>query len=157
MSRAYDEIFDLKTVRAIPSNQATPSFSGLLAVAFLMLFRDRVKYFALVGGLAFTTFLIVQQFGGFCGLMLLSTSTIRAIGAEIWVMDENGLQANEVIPMRDIEVQRVRSVPGVAWAVPLYWGVVEAQLENGSILRLQLVDVHLLRLHSLAQHMCGFR
>jgi putative ABC transport system permease protein len=106
-----------------------------------MIFRDRVKYVALVGGLAFTTFLIVQQFGGFCGLMLLTTSTIRAIGAEIWVMDENGRQVNEVIPLRDIEVQRVRSVPGVAWAVPLYCGVVEARLQNGSTLRLQLVGL----------------
>jgi putative ABC transport system permease protein len=100
-----------------------------------------MKYFALVGGLAFTTFLIVQEFGGFCGIMLLTTSTIRAIGAEIWVMDENGRQANEVIPMRDIEVQRVRSVRGVAWAVPLYSGVVDAQLENGATLRLQLVGL----------------
>lgn len=131
----------MKTMRSIPINHATPSFSGLLAVAFLMLFRDRMKYFALVGGLAFTTFLIVQQFGGFCGLMLLTTSTVRAVGAEIWVMDENERQANEVIPMRDIEVQRVRSVPGVAWAVPLYWGIVEAQLQNGSTLRLQLVGL----------------
>jgi len=101
-------------MRSINRSRATPSLSGLLAVAFLMLFRDRMKYFALVGGLAFTTFLIVQQLGGFCGLMLLTTSTIREIGAEIWVMDENGSQANEVIPMRDIEVQRVQSVPGVA-------------------------------------------
>jgi hypothetical protein len=58
-------------MRSITRSRATPSLSGLLAVAFLMLFRDRMKYFALVGGLAFTTFLIVQQLGGFCGLMCL--------------------------------------------------------------------------------------
>jgi hypothetical protein len=42
-----------------------------------------MKYFALVGELAFSTFLIVRQLGGFCGLMLLTTSMIRTIGAEI--------------------------------------------------------------------------
>jgi hypothetical protein len=79
----------VKIVRSILGDHANPSFSGLLAVAFLMLFRDRMKYFALVGGLAFTTFLIVQEFGGFFGFMLLTTLTFRAIDAEIWVMDEN--------------------------------------------------------------------
>jgi hypothetical protein len=53
--------------------------------------------------------------------MLLSTSTIRTIGAEIWVMDENARQANEVIPMRDIEVQRVRSHHPHAPRHDLFW------------------------------------
>jgi len=32
-------------------------------------------------------------------------------------------QVNEVVALRDIEVDRVKSLPGVEWAVPLYWGI----------------------------------
>ena len=84
-----------------------------------MIFRDRAKHLTLVGGLAFCTLLISQQFGVFCGVMLLTASTLRNIGAEIWVMDRDAQQVNQVIPMRSVEVQRVRSVTGVEWAVPV--------------------------------------
>jgi putative ABC transport system permease protein len=55
--------------------------------------------------------------------------------------------------MRDIEVQRVRSVRGVAWAVPLYWGIVEAQLQKGSTLRLQLFGLDSASLTGHPEHM----
>ena len=114
---------------------------GLLIVAFHMIFRDRAKYLTLVGGLAFCTLLISQQFGVFCGVMLLTASTLRNIGAEIWVMDRDGRQVNQVVPMRSIEVQRVRSVPGVGWAVPLIWTVTSARLPDGSTETFQLVGL----------------
>lgn len=110
-------------------------------VAFHMIYRDRAKYLTLVGGLAFCTLLISQQFGVFCGVMLLTASTLRNIGGEIWVMDRDGQQVNQVVPMRSIEVQRVRSVPGVGWAVPLIWTVTSARLANGSMETFQLVGL----------------
>ena len=42
-----------------------------------------------------------------------TTATVRNIGAPVWVVDAKVEQANEVIPMRQIEVDRVRSVKGV--------------------------------------------
>jgi putative ABC transport system permease protein len=114
---------------------------GFLRLAFLMIFRDQAKYLTLVGGLAFCTLLVTQQLGVFSGLMLLTTSTLRIVGGEIWVMDVRGKQANETIAMRDIELQRVRSVEGVAWAVPLYWGLVQAKLPNGAVERMQLTGI----------------
>ena len=87
--------------------------SGLFVVAFHMIFRDRAKCLTLVGKLAFCTLLISHKFGVFCGAMLLTASTLRNIGADIWVMDRDAQQVNQVIPMRSVEVQRVRSAPGV--------------------------------------------
>ena len=114
---------------------------GLFRLAFLMLYRDRAKYLALVGGLAFCTFLIAQQAGVFCGVMMLTASTLRNIGAQIWVTDSRTDQVNSPVAMRDIEVQRVRSLPGVAWAVPLFWGMLPATLPDGSIENLQVVGL----------------
>jgi len=113
----------------------------MLRIALKMLFRDRAKYAMLVSGLAFCTLLMCQQSSVFCGLMMWTTATVRNIGAPVWVVDAKVEQANEVIPMRQIEVERVRSVPGVAWAVPLYIGIEQARLADGSFQNVQLTGL----------------
>ncbi len=113
----------------------------MLNIALKMLFRDRAKYAMLVCGLAFCSLLMCQQSSVFCGLMMWTTATVRNIGAPVWVVDAKVEQANEVIPMRDIEVERVRSVPGVAWAVPLYIGIEQARLADGSFQNVQLTGL----------------
>ncbi|MFM8763821.1 MAG: ABC transporter permease, partial [Spartobacteria bacterium] len=113
----------------------------MLNIALKMLFRDRAKYAMLVCGLAFCSLLMCQQSSVFCGLMMWTTATVRNIGAPVWVVDAKVEQANEVIPMRQIEVDRVRSVQGVAWAVPLYIGIEQARLGDGSFQNVQVVGL----------------
>ncbi|MFZ4597568.1 MAG: ABC transporter permease [Terrimicrobiaceae bacterium] len=113
----------------------------MLTIALKMLFRDRAKYAMLVCGLAFCSLLMCQQSSVFCGLMMWTTATVRNIGAPVWVVDAKVEQANEVIPMRQIEIERVRSVPGVAWAVPLYIGIEQARLADGSFQNVQLTGL----------------
>ena len=106
-----------------------------------MLYGDRAKYAMLICGLTFCSLLIVQQSSVFCGLMMWTTATMRNIGAPIWVADAKVEQANEIVPMRDVEVTRVRSVEGVDWAVPLYWGIIQARLRDGSFQQIQLTGL----------------
>jgi putative ABC transport system permease protein len=113
----------------------------MLRIALKMLFRDRAKYAMLVCGLAFCSLLMCQQSSVFCGLMTWTTATVRNIGAPVWVVDAKVEQANEIIPMRQIEVDRVRGIPGVAWAVPLYIGIEQARLADGSFQNIQLVGL----------------
>jgi putative ABC transport system permease protein len=113
----------------------------MLRIALLMLFRDRAKYVMLVVGLTFCSLLMTQQASVFCGLMLWTTATVRNIGATVWVFDAKVEQANEVIPLREIEVSRMRSVPGVEWAVPLYLGIEQARLGDGSFQNVQLTGL----------------
>lgn len=110
-------------------------------IALKMLFGDRAKYAMLISGLTFCSLLITQQSSVFCGLMLWTTAIIRNIGAPIWVADQKMEQANETVPMREIEVDRVRSVPGVEWAVPLYVGQLQARLEDGSFQNMQIIGL----------------
>lgn len=113
----------------------------MLGIALKMLFRDRAKYAMLVCGLAFCSLLMCQQASVFCGLMMWTTATVQNIGAPVWVVDAKVEQANEVIPMRQIEIERVRSVSGVAWAVPLYLGIEQARLTDGSFQNVQLTGL----------------
>ena len=113
----------------------------MLRIALLLLFRDRAKYVMLVGGLTFCSLLMTQQTSVFCGIMLWTTATVRNIDAKVWVFDAKVEQVNEVIPLREIEVTRVRSVPGVEWAVPLYLGIEQARLGDGSFQNVQLTGL----------------
>lgn len=110
-------------------------------VALKMLFGDRAKYLMLLAGLTFSTMLIVQQGSIFWGLMTWSMSGITNVNAPIWVTDPNINQVEEIKPLADTAVTRVRSVPGVEWAVPLYKGVQRARLRDGNFEQIALVGI----------------
>jgi putative ABC transport system permease protein len=92
----------------------------MLLIALKMLFGDKLKLLGLVAGIAFSTLLMAQQGGFFIGLISRSANVIsEARDVSIWVMDPLTETAEGPRAMRDIELSRVRGVPGVAWAVPL--------------------------------------
>ncbi|MDH4443499.1 MAG: ABC transporter permease [Akkermansiaceae bacterium] len=113
----------------------------MIGLALKMLFGDTAKYVMLVAGLFFATFLIVQQASVFCGLMLWTTATLRNVAAPIFVVEERVEQINETNPMRDTDVDRVRSVSSVRWAMPLYSGIQRVRLSDGSFKTVQLVGI----------------
>ena len=106
-----------------------------------MLFGDTAKYLMLIAGLFFSTFLIVQQASVFCGIMTWTTSTLRNVGAPIFVVEERVEQINELNPLRDTDVSLVRSVSSVKWAMPLYSGMQRVKLKSGSFKTIQLLGV----------------
>jgi putative ABC transport system permease protein len=113
----------------------------MMHLALKMLVGDRGKYLMLVGGLTFAALLMTQQSAVFFGLLNWTTSHLRNIRATIWVVDRKVEQANEVKAMRDTDVNRVRSVSGVAWAVPLYTSVHSAKLADGNFKSILLVGL----------------
>ncbi len=105
----------------------------MLWVAWKMLVGNRVKYLGIVFGVVFAAVLIAQQASIFCGLMSLTVSQIRDVeGPGIWVMDPNVQYVDDIKPLADTELFRVKSVPGVAWAVPFYKGLGRARLPEGT-------------------------
>ncbi len=113
----------------------------MFRLALKMLLGDRAKYAMLIGGLAFATLLMMQQSAVFLGLMSWTTSHLRNIRAPIWVGDAKVEQANEVKAMRDTEVNRVRSVPGVDWAVPLFFTILQSRLQDGNFKPVMIVGL----------------
>ncbi|MBI3878335.1 MAG: ABC transporter permease [Verrucomicrobia bacterium] len=110
-------------------------------LALKMLMGDRAKYAMLLGGLTFAALLMTQQCAVFFGLLSWTTSHQRNMHAKIWVADPKVEQLNEVRPMRDTDVSRVRSVEGVAWAVPLFTSVQQSRLSNGIFKQVTLVGI----------------
>lgn len=110
-------------------------------LALKMLLGDRAKYIMLISGLTFASLLMTQQASIFCGIMQWTGSTLANVPAPIWVVDPMVEQINDTDALRDTDVNRVRSVDGVAWAAPLYTGNLRARLPDGSFKFVQLVGI----------------
>lgn len=92
----------------------------MIWIAIRMLTGDRVKFIGLVFGVAFSTLLITQQLTVFVNLVTRGGSAAYDISeADIWVMDPASRTPDVVYPMPSTNLERVRGVDGVAWAVPL--------------------------------------
>lgn len=101
-------------------------------VAMKMLMGNRGKYLGIIFGVTFAALLIAQQASIFCGIMRRTTSQIRDVkGASVWVMNPQVEYVDDVRPLSDNDVYRVRSVTGVEWAVLFYKGSGQARLADG--------------------------
>lgn len=104
----------------------------MLQIALRMLFRDKAKYFGIIMGVTLASMVITQQGAIFIGLMSRTFGLLSDMGyPDIWVMDRKVQFIDDVKPLTDTELFRVRGTEGVAWAVPLYKGLIRARLENG--------------------------
>jgi putative ABC transport system permease protein len=111
-------------------------------LALRMLLGDRAKYIMLIGGLTFSALLMTQQNGVFQGLLAWTTSHMRNMRASIWVVDSRVEQVNETKALRDTDVNRVRSVAGVDFAMPLFQSVLKARAADGSEKLIQMIGIH---------------
>src|SRR5688572_2620094 len=102
-------------------------------LALKMLVGDKLKYIALVAGIAFAALLITQQASIFAGFSLQIGTWIRHTGpADVWVMDDQVEFDNDFKPMSDTALQRVRGIDGVKWAVPMYKNYLRVRLPDGT-------------------------
>jgi putative ABC transport system permease protein len=114
----------------------------MLRIALTMLTGRRGKYYSMVFGVSFACMLMAQQLSLFVGLMRNTTSQIRDTqGADIWVMDPSVQYFEDVNPLADDDLYRVRGVAGVAWAVRLYKGTARAQLSGGAFKQFLLLGL----------------
>lgn len=114
----------------------------MILFALRMLLGARVKFFGIVAGVLFTSFLCTHFQAIVCGLM---TRTFAMIGdtnvADVWVMDPAVEYIDEVANLPGPAIDRVRSVPGVEWAARLYYGSLRARLPGGRFRSVQVIGV----------------
>jgi putative ABC transport system permease protein len=105
---------------------------GILRIAYKLLVNDRAKFAALLVGITFAVFLMIEMTSLFAGILSRSSSTVINIGASIWVMDPAVQTVANTIPLPDYVLDEVRSIPGVKYAVPLYSGGALLKLHDGT-------------------------
>jgi putative ABC transport system permease protein len=123
-------------------------------IAIRMLTGDRVKYFGLIFGVAFSALLIAQQATLFVGLMLRASSPVWDVtDADVWVMDPKAQQVDGTLPLPSTDLFRVRGVPGVAWAVPMLREAASVRTNEGRLERVSIIGVDDVSLVGLPQRM----
>ena len=105
---------------------------GTLRIAYKLLVNDRAKFAALLVGITFAVFLMIEMTSLFSGILKRSSATVINIGASIWVMDPSIQTVANAIPLPDYVLDEVRSIPGVKYAVPLYSGAALLKLRDGT-------------------------
>lgn len=115
-----------------PMNGTSDRMPGILQIAYKLLINDRTKFAALLVGITFAVFLMIEMTSLFAGILSRSSSTVLNIGASIWVMDPAVQTVASTIPLPDNVVDEARSIPGVKYAVPLYSGAALLKLRDGT-------------------------
>jgi len=105
---------------------------GILRIAYKLLVNDKGKFAALLIGITFSVFLMIQMTSMFAGMMKKASATVTNTGAKVWVMDRAVTNVSSAIPMPDYVLDAVRSIDGVKFAVPLYSGGGLVRLKSGN-------------------------
>jgi len=90
-------------------------------IALRMLTGDRAKYLGLIFTIAFASFLLANQVSIFAGIIKRTASQIvDVVDADLWIMDPATEYIDEVKPLKETDLLRVRGVEDVTWAVRLF-------------------------------------
>lgn len=114
----------------------------MLYIALKMLMADRPKYTGLLLGIAFTAFLVTFAASYFSGFMTRGFALIAENSAtDVWVMDAAVDSVEQTINLPDSALDRIRSIEGVRYAVPLALGTVNVRFPNGRFQSFQVIGV----------------
>lgn len=101
-------------------------------IALRMLMGDKAKYLGIVFGVMLSALLISHQVTIFVGLMSRTRSIFQTLDhADLIIADPATEFVEDVRPLPDTAVERVRAVTGVEWAVPMVRTTIKARLKGG--------------------------
>jgi putative ABC transport system permease protein len=114
----------------------------MLLIALKTLFGHRVKVIGMVIGLAFASLMMTQQPATMLSILGRTYSFIEDVSQpDVWVMDPMVQFVDDAKPLADSKLGLVRSVAGVAWAVPIYRTSTAARLPDGNTANALLIGV----------------
>jgi len=116
-------------------------YSGILRIGFKLLVNDKAKFSALLIGITFAVFLMMQMTALFAGILNRASSTVTNVGAAMWIMDPAVNTATNAIPMPDYLLDAVRSMDGVDYAVPIFIGGGLVKLDDATYQTVNVVGL----------------
>ena len=116
-------------------------YSGILRIGYKLLVNDKAKFSALLLGITFAVFLMVQMTAMFAGILSRAYSTVTNVGADMWIMDPAVNTPTSSIPLPDYMLDAVRSMDGVGYAVPIFIGGAQVRLASGTYQSVNVVGL----------------
>jgi putative ABC transport system permease protein len=114
----------------------------MFSLALKMLIGDRLKFLSLIFGLCFASFIVTQQAAILAGIVKETYGFITDTSQpNIWVMDPTVQYIDDIKPLRDTDLYRVRDISGVEWAAPLFKGTIQVRTHNGTFQTCILIGI----------------
>ena len=114
----------------------------MIRIAIAMLLGARLKFIGLITGVLFTSFLITHFQAMLVGIMTRTYAMVDDMPVvDVWVMDPAVEYVDETAGLPATALDRVRSVPGVAWATRFYSGNLRARLPGGRIRSVNVIGL----------------
>jgi len=114
----------------------------MLRFAVRMLVGDAIKSGGVVLGVLFCAFLITHLLSMVSGMLVRTYALVSDIPqADVWVMDPATEYVDEPAGMPPTALDRVRSIGGVEWAMPLYAGSLQTRLPSGRFRSVLVIGV----------------
>ena len=111
-------------------------------IALSMLFGNSGRYYAIIFGIGFASLIMTQQPAIFLGLMERSYALVEDINQpDVWVMDKKTQHVDDIEPLYEMDLYRVRGIEGIEWAVPLRKSDIRAQLSDGSFQNVTMIGI----------------
>lgn len=118
------------------------TISPMIGVALKMLMGDTGKYIGMVVGVTFAALIMTQQPAILLGLLSRTYALITdAAYPDLWVMDPKVQAVDDVKPLQDTKLLRVRGIEGIRYAVPLYKGVLRARTPDGNFQNCNIIGL----------------
>jgi putative ABC transport system permease protein len=111
----------------------------MVDIARKNLLHDRVRFLITVVGVTFSVVLIFSQFGIYLGFMQNASIIIDNTDADIWITSANSANFDFPQGFPEAKLNKVKEVPGVAWADFLILGWVGMRLKNGGAENIELI------------------
>jgi putative ABC transport system permease protein len=115
--------------------------TGILKLAYKLLVNDKAKFTALLVGITFAVFLMIQMTAMFAGILSRASATVFNLGATMWIMDPAVQTVANTIGMPDYVLDAARSMQGVSYAVPVYSGGALVKLTDGTYQSVTIVGL----------------
>lgn len=112
---------------------------NIALTAFRFVRYDRAKSIGVLVGIVISTFLIGQQIGIATFLTGLMSALVDNAKADIWVIDNQSKDINQIGLIDDKIVRQVQSIPGVKLAEPLLVAGAKATFTDGSTVAVSLI------------------
>ncbi|MFM8878243.1 MAG: ABC transporter permease, partial [Verrucomicrobiota bacterium] len=123
-------------------------------VGLQMLRNDRAKFAAMIVAVSMAVFLMQNQAAILATMLSMTAAQIREVeDANLWVTEPDVECFDQVKAMRDIQLMRVRGVPGIAWAAPLLKIDAIGRSEGGRLNTVTVLGIDAVSLAGLPRRM----
>jgi len=105
----------------------------MLKIALKILIKNTSKYLIIILGFIFAVIIITVQGGIFLSAMKRAYNIISDTpGPDIWITDSHMTNIEDKIPLKFSDLEKIKSLKEIKWAVPFAKGTVKIILPDGS-------------------------